>query len=168
MKTITLIALIALSIILFKCRPECEEPELLENSGLGLVLMDASTGKNIYLERDPSRFNKEDFKVTDEYGNDLEVQFILDLEPSTGQKYYRPAFYPIFNFQTDRQAFEKEIKKKFYLKLNQNVTDSLTTIFKAEKTNCGSRFTSLKIFHNSILVKEASSVFELVTLTISN
>lgn len=167
MRLICYLILLALLNSVGSCIPRCEEAEHLENSGLGLNLIDANTGKNLYLQEGPSRYNKEDLRVSDAFGNDLKVLFQLDFDQNTGLMYYRPSIYPIFNQQTDQAAFSQEITKKIYLNFNQHVTDSLITTFKAEKTDCGSRFKALKVYHNASLIKEPVTIFDVITITIN-
>lgn len=165
-KNVFLTCLIAEIVFLgYSCRKnKCEEPFDIQQSEI-VATFKNSVGSYLYTEVNPL-YNKDSLAVFDEYGNRLSVLSQLKTIPNTVSGYWEISFGNIYNNQTDSASFNSELCKKFIIKYKYNETDTIQTCFKSSKTNCGSVFQSLKIYHKGVVIKEVQNTFlAFVTIT---
>lgn len=143
---------------------KCEEPLDIRLSGLICIFKNLS-GTYLYAEVNPL-YNKDSLKIYDENGNSYSISPQLNLIPNTSSRYWEFYFGPLYNSQTDSESFNREVCKNFIVHYKYNKTDTIKTCYKAYKTDCGSIFSSLKIFHKGVLLKEENNTI-LTTVTIT-
>jgi hypothetical protein len=159
MKNITL-KFLTLSFIIFlfscgKAGDDCEEPiDAMRSSEIVVIFKDKATGRYLYSEVNPL-YNKDSLKVFDQNGNSLVILSQLDLIPNTSSRFYTLSFGNIYNPQTDATALGSEICKNYIVKYNAVETDTIKTCFRITKTNCGSIFNPIKVYHKGQLLDSA-------------
>ena len=125
-------------------------------SEIVVVFKDKATGKYLYTEINPL-YNKDSLKVFDSFGNRLIILSSLNQIPNTSNRYYDLSFGNIYNQQTDAAAFDTEICKDFIVQYRYNEFDTVKTCFKAKKTECGSVFETIKVYHKGQLLTTANN-----------
>ncbi len=130
---------------------KCEEPFNVNQSEIVVTFKDQATGKYLYSEINPL-YNKDSLKVFEPNGNNLIILKVLRINTTTLVEYWDLSFGNIYNQQTDGAAFDSEICKTFLVKYKYNETDTIKACFKAKKTECGSVFETLKVYHNGLLL----------------
>ncbi|TBR18407.1 MAG: hypothetical protein EPO57_07320 [Chitinophagaceae bacterium] len=146
------------------CGKECEEPFDIKQSGLTCIFKN-SAGLYLYAQLNPL-YNKDSLTIHDEIGNRYSAPPYIALIPNTSSGYWEFDFGPLYNSQTDSESFNREICKNFIIHYKYNETDTIKTCYKANKTECGTVFSSLKVFHKGVLLKEVNNHF-LATVTIT-
>lgn len=131
---------------------KCEEPANVNNSEIVVVFKDKNTGRYLYSEVNPL-YNKDSLKVFDESGNSLIILSLLRSSPDNPtQGIYVLSFGNIYNSQTDASSFSNELCRNFIIKYRYNETDTVKACFKVRKTECGSVFQPLKVYHKGQLL----------------
>lgn len=165
-KLLTSIGVLLLASILHSssCRKggECEEPYDVRNSYM-LLTFKNSSGNYLYREPNPI-YNKDSLKIYDEVGNKISLYFI---EKSIPGIYWIVDMGPLYNSQTDMEAWDREICKKFIIKYYYNEVDTITTCYKITETKCGSHFNPLKVYHKGILLAEENHAVIATSVTIT-
>jgi len=134
----------------------CEQAPNVNQSEIVVAFKDKTTGRYLYAEVSPL-YNKDSLKVFDENGNSLILLYALNQIPNTSSRYWDISFGNIYNSQTDGNSFNSELCKNFIVKYKYNETDTIKACFKSKKTECGSVFETLKVFHKGLLVGSVSS-----------
>ena len=142
---------------------KCEEPADISNSGVILILKNVND-QYLYTEIQPL-YNKDSLGVFDELGNKLSLVSNSKQIPNTPLAYWAFDFGPIYNPLVDAMAFENEWCKKFIIKYYHNKADTITTCYKAYKFDCGSEFSTMKVFHKGVLLNEVNNtIYTTVTI----
>ncbi len=142
----------------YKSGGKCEEPLDIKDSEIVVVFKDKTTNKYLYTEVSPL-YNKDSLKVFDERGRSLLVANLLRSAPNNqNEGIYVIGFGRIFSPETDESSFRSEICKDFIVKYAFNEpADTITACFKSEKTKCGSRFQTLKVYHEGQLLDSVNN-----------
>lgn len=131
---------------------KCEEPINLSQSRVIVAFKDRVSGKYLYTEINPI-YNKDSLQVLDANRNSLVILNRLRVEQNPPYiEYYSLSFGNIYNQQTDAASFNSEICKDYFVRYNYNQFDTIRACFKAKKTECGSVFETLKVFHKGQLL----------------
>lgn len=134
----------------------CEEPIDAERSSeVVITFKEKATGKYLYSEVNPL-YNKDSLRVYDPNGESLIILSTSGTIPNTYSGYYIYSFGPLYDAQTDKAALTTEVCKKYIIKYNSSETDTVTTCFRLQKTECGSVFSPLKIYHEGQLLDSAT------------
>jgi len=150
MKNITaFISLLLLSLTSCKkSKPPCEGAfNIKTQSEVVVTFIDKTTGKYLYSETNPM-YDKDSLKVFDNTGNSLIILSALNQIPNTYNRYYVLSFGNIYNELTDEDSFNSEICKDYIIKYSVNEPDTIQVCFKSEKTQCGSKFDTIKVYHD--------------------
>ena len=153
------LAVIIITLFSFSsCRKggKCEQAPNVNQSEIVVAYKDKQSGKYLYTEVNPL-YNKDSLKVYDENNNNLVLLFVLNTIPNTSSRYWEISFGNIFNSQTDASSFNSEICKNFIVKYKYNETDTVKACFKSKRTECGSVFETLKVYHKSVLIGSTSN-----------
>jgi hypothetical protein len=155
------------SVLLTSCKKgkggPCEEALHLSLSEVGVTFKNKE-GEYLYKEINPL-YNKDSLKVFDENGNKLILLSLSKLIPNTGVAYDEISFGTIYDDRTDQSSFNTELCKKFFIEYNSREKDTVQACFKAKKTECGSVFETLKVYHKGqLLASVQNTVFAQITL----
>jgi hypothetical protein len=166
MKTCATLLLLITILSASHCRKgnDCEEPLDVRNSYM-LLSFKNNSGNYLYSEVNPI-YNKDSLIIYDEYGNKISVLHQLNIIPGTPSRYWEFDMGPLYNSQTDLQAINNEYCKKFVIKYSANVTDTITTCYRISQFKCGSEFSTLKVFHKGVLLKEENNGVVSTSVTI--
>lgn len=132
-----------------RCNIAEDGPFTVSDSKLILTFKNRA-GQYLYTQIN-SLYNKDSLRFTDITGGALEI---FPLDPTAMHDPVAFIAKPIYNKQTDTEAYKTELCKKFVVWYSHNESDTLTTCYRAEKQECGSWFTYLKVFHEGVLVAE--------------
>ena len=154
------LAVIIITLFSFSsCRKggKCEQAPNVNQSEIVVAFKDKQSGKYLYTEVNPL-YNKDSLKVFDQNGNSLVILKLLRSAPDNPSiGIYWLSFGNIFNSQTDENSFNSEICKNFIVKYKYNEVDTVNACFKSKRTECGSVFETLKVYHKSVLIGSTSN-----------
>lgn len=168
MKRLFFLLLLSSATILFStssCKKggKCEEALNINQSEV-VINFKNDTGRYLFSEINPL-YNKDSLQIFDPNGTSLLILSSAKQIPNTFDTYLVLSFGPLYNVQMDSKSFDSEICKKYIIKYAYNETDTVTTCFKSRRTECGSVFETLKVFHKGILVGEkAGDTYAEITL----
>ncbi len=168
--SLTLLLLIFLILIFSSCRKggKCEEAfDISRASEVVVTFKDAVTGKYLYEVISPL-YNKDSLKVFDEGANSLIILKKTNTDINTNIQYWNLSFGNIYNSRTDASSFNSEVCRNFIVKYTYNEIDTLKVCFKARKTDCGSVFDPIKVFHKGQLIGTETGQSGLVVTVIKN
>lgn len=138
------------TIIISSCKKgrPCEEPyNIKSQSEVVVTFIDKATGKYLYSEMNPL-YDKDSLKVIDPMGNSLVILSALNQIPNTYNRYYVLSFGNIYSNPVDEASFNSETCKNYIVKYSFNESDTIQVCFKAQKTKCGSKFETIKVYQN--------------------
>ncbi len=166
-QTIIYLLIVTFAISYSSCKKsggECEEPLDIRQSEVNIIFIDSGSSKYIYTQINPL-LNKDSLKVFDPSGNSLIILKSLSVEPTPPyNEFWKLSFGNIYDQRTNTNAFNTEICKEFIVQYQHNDWDTITTCFKAQKTECGSVFESLKVFYKGkLLATENNQTSTLIT-----
>lgn len=142
------------------CKKEdfhCQEPINVYQSTLTLTF-NSPSGVNLYSEINPL-YNKDSLKIYDEMGNASPVYSQLYPISTSSPRNWEFTFGPLVDPNTILESFDREVCKNFIIQYKSNETDTIKTCYKSYKIDCGSLFSSLKIFHKGLLLIEKNNTF---------
>lgn len=131
----------------------CEESiDAAKTSEVVVTFKDKATGRYLYSEVNPA-YNKDSLRVYDPAGKSLVILSQLDLIPNTAaSRFYVLSFGPIYDAQTDASSFGGEVCKTYLVRYNATESDTVRTCFRLRKTECGSVFDPIKVYHKGELL----------------
>lgn len=142
----------------------CEGAYNIKNqSEVVVTFIDQTTGKYLYSEMNPL-YDKNSLKVIDPLGNSLIILSDLNQIPNTYHRYYGLSFGNIYNNSTDEISFNSEICKNYIVKYSFNESDTIQVCFKAQKTRCGSKFETIKVYHKG---KEVAAEKNTISISVA-
>lgn len=146
----------------------CEEPnDITIASEIVVTFKDGATGRYLYEVISPL-YNKDSLKVFDENANSLIILKKTNTDVNTNIQYWDLSFGNIYNPQTDGASFNTEVCRNFLVKYTYTETDTLKVCFKARRTDCGSVFDPIKVFHKGQLIGTETGQSGLVVTVIKN
>lgn len=167
-----LTAVLSILIILIanSCRKggKCEEAyDITRSSEVVVTFKDGITGRYLYEVVSPL-YNKDSLKIFDETGNSLIILKKTNTDANTNIQYWNLSFGNIYNSQTDASSYTSEVSRNFIVKYAYNDTDTIKVCFKARRTDCGSVFDPIKVFHKGQLIGTETGQSGLVVTVIKN
>lgn len=150
-----LLAFVLISNSCGKVGGPCEEPLNVNNSEV-VVTFKNEAGDYLYKEIN-SPYNKDSLRVFDQYGNQLILLSHFDQIPNTSFKYHVISFGDIYEDATDKISFDSQLCKNFIVQYSYNEKDTVQTCFKSKKTECGSVFETLTVFHKGQLLTSVTN-----------
>lgn len=135
----------------------CEGAYNIKNqSEVVVTFIDQATGRYLYSEMNPL-YNKDSLKVIDPLGNSLVILSALNQIPNTYERYFVLSFGNIYDSRTDEASFNSEICKDYIVKYTSSESDTIHVCFKAQKTKCGSKFETIKVYQNNQQIGSAKN-----------
>lgn len=134
----------------------CEEPLDIRSSEC-IITFRNSSGDYLYKEFN-SNYPIDSLKVFDEKGRQFKLLFLKQLITNSNFSYLNVGFGNIFDDQTDQEAFQGALCKKYYIEYKTSDKDSIEICFKARSTNCGSVFDPIKVSTKGRLIYSSSNV----------
>lgn len=149
----------------FSCKKECGSVEYITNSSIVVTFKDSASNKYLYDVIYPL-YSKDSIKIYDPTGTPLHLLTSVGSDPSVPTNiYYVIDFGSLFDYRTDSMSFNREICKDYLVQYSYNETDTITTCFKSKDMECGSVFTSLKVYHKGkLLASETNTTGALITI----
>jgi hypothetical protein len=144
---------------------KCEEPFYITKSSVEVTFKDSASNKYLYSETLPI-YNKDSIEVYNPSGEKLFLLMSLRNNPITPtESYWSINFGTLFDYRTDSSSFNQEICKNFIVQYSYNERDTITTCFKSKNEECGSVFSSLKIYHRGkLLASQTNTTYALITV----
>lgn len=165
-----LIFLLSTTITITSCKSggPCEGAYNIKNqSEVVVTFIDKATGRYLYSETNPL-CNKDSLKVFDGSGKSLVILSALNQIPNTYDRYYVLSFGNIYSNLTDETSFNSEICKDYIVKYSNAESDTVQVCFKAQKTKCGSKFETIKVFHAGQQVGSATNAVNISVTIFKN
>lgn len=147
--------------------PKCELPRNVNQSSINVTFKDQQIGQYLYTENN-SLYNKDSIKILDPNGTPLFLLFSHNQLSGNPVTFWIINFGNIYNPQTDNKSFDTEICKDYIIKYTYSESDKLQVCFKSKKTECGSVFETLKIYHNSKLVDSVENTTDTEVTILKN
>lgn len=147
--------------------PHCELPRNVNQSSINVTFKDWQTGEYLYTENN-SLYNKDSIKIFDPNGTPLFLLFAHNQLPGNPVTFWIINFGNIYNPQTDINSFDSEICKNYIIKYTYNESDTLQVCFKSKKTECGSVFEALKVYHRGKLLNYVDNTTDTEITIIKN
>lgn len=153
MYRIIFIISISITLVSSSCRKggKCEQAFNVNQSEIVVTFKDAATGNYLYSQTNPL-YNRDSLKVFDPNGNSMVILKALRINSTSYVEYWDLSFGNLYDQSTDANSFNTEICKKYVVKYKYNETDTITVCFKAKKTECGSVFENLNVYHKGQLI----------------
>lgn len=146
-----------------KAGGKCEMALNVRDAAISFTFKDNATGKYLY-PRSNAIYNIDSLKIFDESNNNYTIFKGLSSTHDNPEIYWNISIAGIYNQQTDANAFNGEVCKKFIIKYTYNEIDTIRACFKAKETKCGSQFEYLNVVYKGVLIGSVTNTIGIVLI----